>query len=404
MGHLFKHFFGQPMLEYIWKKFKRDASEVAPEAEPSSYLNIAGQEQDISVPAPTRADRRWARKIRNATTGDVASALISAIETGQNWRVWYLINRPLRETGHLLLGGVKSLGFDGNLRVSEGLAKAAETDNVTAAYLLLKFAEKKQTSCADADDAVRQEIEHYTRSTLIPAAEKPGSGVFALIAKTFAQLTDSHSTLHRAEQQMMLAQAAIRAAARGHEAHLDAILDNNLLQPRQFVEAYMNSFYYQRVFGGDRDITAEERKPFLDWLKHRGIVDETFAEEAAAVEVRVNGQKEIYRQSLARGWKSSERWLPNDDGTVVPPGADQVEICSRDKDGLPLTYVFNYSANRVHKIKGELAQAVEFTQVCDAGLAQEGRIFLDSMRIDTPELVWKKGQPFRLRFKGDARG
>jgi hypothetical protein len=391
------------MLEYLWKKFKRD-NEIAPDAEPSSYVNIKGLEQNINVPEPSKDDRRWARKLRNATTADVASALISAIETGQNWRVWYLINRPLRKTGSLLLGGVKNLGFDGNLRVSEGLAKAAETDNVTAAYLLLKFAEKNQTSCAGAGDVVREEIEHYTRSQLLPAAEKPGSGVFTLIAQTFAKLTDSHSVMHRAEQQMMLAQAAIRAAARGHEANLDAILDNNLLQPRQFVEAYMNSFYYQRVFGGEKDITTEERKPFLDWLKRRGIVDETFAEEAASVEVRVTGQKEIYRQSLARGWKHSERWLPNDEGVVVPPGADQVEVPARDKDGLPLTYVFNYSADRAHKIKGELAQTVGFSEVDDAALVQEGRVFLDSMKVDTPELVWKKGQPFRLRFKGDAPG
>src|SRR5262249_3078706 len=159
------------------------------------------------------------------------------------------------------------------------------------------------------DNVVREELEHYTRQHLIEAAERPGSGVFTLIAQTFADLTNNHSFMHRAEQQMMLAQAAIHAAANGHQAHLDTILDNNLLQPRHSAESFMQGFYYARLFGGERDITAEDRKPFLDWLKLRGIVDETFAEEAALVEVRVAAQKDACREALARGWKQSERWM-----------------------------------------------------------------------------------------------
>ena len=389
------------MLDYLWKKFKRD-NDVAPEAEHSTYVNISGLEQQISVPAPTRADRKWARKIRNATSADIATALISAIETGQNWRVWYLVNRPLRASTNFLLGTAKSLGFDGNLRISEGLEKAAETDNVTAAYLLLKFAEKKQTTCFGADDVVREELEHYTRKQLIDAAEKPGSGVFRLVAQTFAELTNNHTFMHRAEQQMMLSQAAIHAAANGHEAHLDAILDNNLLQPRQFVEAFMHSFYYDRIFGGEKDITAEDRKPFLDWLRRRGIVDEVFAEEAAAVEVRVAAQKDTYRDGLTKGWKQSERWLPNDEGVAQPPDAAQAEISVKDSDGLPLTYIFNYSAGNGYKLKGEQMLNFSLPEADKPELAAEGRAFMDSCSSTIPELVWQKGEPFRLRLKGEG--
>lgn len=392
------------MLDYLWKKFKRD-NDVAPEAEESSYVNIKGLEQDIKVPAPTKADKRWARKLKNATSGDVATALISAIETGQNWRVWYLINRPVRKTTNLLLGKVKSLGFDGNVRVSEALSKAAENDNVTAAYLLLKFAEKNQTTCFGTDDVVREEIEHYTRNGLMDIAEKPGSGVFRLVAQTFAALTDRHSVMHQTEQQMLLSQAAIRAAAQGNEAHLDAILDSHLLEPRKFVEAYMQSFYYADVFGGEKDVTAEERKPFLEWLKRRGIVDEVFEEEAAAVEVRVAGQKAIHRAAVAKGWKLSERWLPNDDGVLTPPGAALAEISVTDRtDGKPLTYVFNYIAERAHRLDGRKTCTFGFGQIADTGLVDEGRAFVESSRIATPELVWKKGEPFRLRLKAPGAG
>jgi hypothetical protein len=210
--------------------------------------------------------------------------------------------------------------------------------------------------------------------------------------------------MHRAEQQMMLAQAAIHAAANGHQAHLDTILDNNLLQPRQFVEAFMHSYYYDRVFGGERDITAEDRKPFLDWLKHRGIVDETFAEEAALVEVRVAAQKEARRDALAKGWKQSERWLPNDDGVSAPPGSEQVEISVKDKDGLPLTYIFNYAAGSAHKLKGDLTQNFALREVDDRNLVEEGRAFVEAANSTIPELVWQKGEPFRLRLKGDKPG
>lgn len=392
------------MLDYLWKKFKRD-NDVPPEAEDSSYINIRGFEQDINVPSPTKADKRWARKLKNATSGDVASALISAIETGQNWRVWYLINRPLRKTSNFLIGKAKDLGFDGNIRVSEALSKAAENDNVTAAYLLLKFAEKNQTTCFGMDDVVREEIEHYTRNGLMDMADKPGSGVFRLVAQTFATLADNHTFMHKAERQMMMNQAAIRAAANGHEAHLDAILDNHLLEPQQFVEAYMQSFYFQQVFGGEKDITAEERKPFIEWMQRRGIVDEVFEEEAAAVEVRVRAQKEILRETVEKGWQHSSRWLPDADGTIVAPGAQQVEISTRDKaDGLPLTYVFNFSAERAHRLKGNVAHTFTFAQLDNPDLVDEGRAFLTASRVATPELVWKKGDPFRLRLKDQKPG
>ena len=385
------------MLDYFWTKLKRD-NDVAPEAEHSPYINIKGLEKNIAVPEPTRDDRKWARKLKNATSGDVATALISAIETGQNWRVWYLINRPLRKTSSLLLGKAKDLGFDGEARLAEGLAKAAETDNVTAAYLLLKFAEKR-TTADGMGDVVRDVMENCTRSNLIDSAEKPGSGVFTLIAQTFAELSGKHSVLHKAEQQMMLAQAAIHAAANGHQAHLDAILDNNLLQPQQFVEAYMHSFHYGRVFGGAKDIDAEDRKPFLEWLKHRGIVDDVFEEEAATVEVRVAAQKECYRDMLAKGWKQSERWMPSEEGAATPPTLEQVEVCVKDKDGLPLTYIFNFTAERACKIKGDLTQVLSLNEVSDPALVGEGRAFVDSSSRGTPELVWKKGEPFRLRMK-----
>ncbi|MEZ0226486.1 MAG: hypothetical protein ACAH83_18160, partial [Alphaproteobacteria bacterium] len=306
---------------------------------------------------------------------------------------------------NFLIGKAKDLGFDGNIRVSEALSKAAENDNVTAAYLLLKFAEKNQTTCFGMDDVVREEIEHYTRNGLMDMADKPGSGVFRLVAQTFATLADNHTFMHKAERQMMMNQAAIRAAANGHEAHLDAILDNHLLEPQQFVEAYMQSFYFQQVFGGEKDITAEERKPFIEWMQRRGIVDEVFEEEAAAVEVRVRAQKEILRETVEKGWQHSSRWLPDADGTIVAPGAQQVEISTRDKaDGLPLTYVFNFSAERAHRLKGNVAHTFTFAQLDNPDLVDEGRAFLTASRVATPELVWKKGDPFRLRLKDQKPG
>lgn len=393
MCHLIK-IAGDRMLDNIWKKFKRD-NDVTQEIENSPYVNIEGLEQKINVPEPTKADKSWARKIKNASSKDIATALITAIDMGQNWRVWYLVNRPLKSTKNLL-GKIKNLGFDGNVRLKEGLTKAAEKDNVTAAYLLLKFAEKNQTAYLGPGDAAREEIDHFTRNGVIDAAEKPGSTVFTLLAKTFYMLTNGRAkTLpHLIDDAEVFQQAALRAAAQGNEKHLDAILDNNLLTSRQFVETYMDSFA--------GDATAQERKPFMTWLLRRGIVDQVFADEAAAVEVRVAAQKEIHRESLAKGWKQSARDFQLEDGTMPPTRGLQAEIAVRDTAGSTLVHVFNYNAERANVLSGEVVRSFAFSELPDRGLLEEGRAFIESCAIDMPQLVWKKGEPFRLRFKDQS--
>jgi hypothetical protein len=377
-----------PMRDYVWKRQKRD-NDVSPEIESSPYVKVEGLEKKISVPEATREDRRWAKRLKNATSGDVAKALISAIETGQNWRVWYLVNRPLRYGGKLL-GKVKRLGFDGEGRVKDGLAKAAEHDNVTAAYLLLKYAEKNRTACIDPKQTPRDEIDFYARNGMLEAAQQPGSDVFTLLAKTFSALTREppKSLFRLADDLEIMKQAAVRAGAQGNEAHLDAMLNNNLLTPLQFVEAYMASF----ADDDGESIGVQKRRPFMAWLLRRGIVDQTFSDEAAMVEVRVAAEKEFNRAARAKGWKQSARALRTEEGAEEPPGPAQAEITQGD-----VTYVFNYAAQRANRIAGGLVQSVAFDKFTDKALLEEGREFLDSSTIDTPQLAWKKGEPFRLR-------
>ncbi len=389
------------MLEKLFRRFRQDNG-ISPEAETSPYINIEGLEGKIKVPAATDDDRQWAKKTKNATTDAVAKALHTAIEQGHNWRVWFLLNRPLK-SARTMLGRVKQLGFDGKAALASGIEKAASVNNVTAAYLLLKYAElKKREEQAESEgviksDPVRAEMKGQAVTGLINTASLPGGDVFALLVKTFSMNPQPHDAI--TDYQNILKQAAIRAGAEGNDAHLDAMLDNRLLSPQQFVQAYMESFFFEKLHGGTEEITAQDRRGFLDWLAQRGIVDHTFVDEAKTVEVRLTDAKTNADTAATNGWKQSTRELPLSDGTVSKPDESQVEVTKLDAKLGAVMYVFNLNAERVHRIRGGVAQEIPLQQLPDPALLDEAKRFRDSLCTEAPELEWKKGEPFRLRFK-----
>ncbi len=388
------------MLEKLFRRFRQDNG-ISPEAETSPYINIEGLEGKIKVPAPTDDDKQWAKKAKNATTDAVAKALHTAIEQGNNWRVWYLLNRPLK-SARTMLGRVKQLGFDGKSALASGIEKAASVNNVTAAYLLLKYAElKKREEQAESaevikSDPVRTEMKGQAVSGLISTASLPGGDVFALLVKTFTMNPQAHDAV--TDYQNILKQAAIRAGSEGNDAHLDAMLDNRLLSPQQFVQAYMESFFFEKLHGGE-EITAQDRRGFLDWLAQRGIVDQTFVDEAKTVEVRLTDAKTSADTAATNGWKQSTRELPLSDGSTALPDESQVEVTRLDAKLGAVMYVFNLNAERVHRIRGGVAQEIPLSQLPEPALLDEARHFHDSLRTEAPVLEWKKGEPFRLRFR-----
>ncbi len=389
------------MLEKLFRRFRQDNG-ISPEAETSPYINIEGLEGKIKVPAATDDDRQWAKRTKNATTDAVAKALHTAIEQGHNWRVWFLLNRPLK-SARTMLGRVKQLGFDGKAALASGIEKAASVNNVTAAYLLLKYAElKKREEQAESEgiiksDPVRAEMKGQAVTGLINTASLPGGDVFTLLVKTFSMNPQPNDAI--TDYQNILKQAAIRAGSEGNDAHLDAMLDNRLLSPQQFVQAYMESFFFEKLHGGTEEITAKDRRGFLDWLAQRGIVDQTFVDEAKTVEVRLTDAKTNADTAATNGWKQSTRELPLSDGTVSKADDSQVEVTRLDAKLGAVMYVFNLNAERVHRIRGGVAQEIPLQQLPDPALLDEARHFHESLRTSAPELEWKKGEPFRLRFK-----
>jgi hypothetical protein len=387
------------MLEYFWKKFT-PGPEVGPEVESSPAVNVGGLEKKISVPEPTREDRRWAQRLRNASAGDIADALHKAIENGMNWRVWYLINRPARQVRNWLtlgLGGKKALGFDGEEQVGKGMAKAAEHDNVTAAYLLLKFAEKNPVTETAAAADTPCEACNFARRAILDAAARPGSDVFTLVAQS-AVMTQGEP----ADGISLLKQAALRAAGEGRFGHIDAMVDNGLLSSRHCVEAFMESFSCDKLQDG-KVFTPLARRELLSWMLGRGIVDDVFADEAAAMEVRVATQKAVNREAREQGWRESRRLLQGDDTAPAGPCVAEAEISVPGPSGA-VVYAFNFAAQRAERIEGARVQLLTLDQVAEqpAGqtLLEQGRAFVESGRETAPELVWQKGEPFRLRFKG----
>ncbi len=390
------------MLENFFKRFKQDNG-ISPEVETSPYVNVEGLEGKIKVPEPTKDDRKWSKKLKNATSAAVTAALKTAIEEGKNWRVWFLLNRPLKEAKEFLFVTLKEKGFGGGGAVQAGLDHAAEHNNVTAAYLLLKYAEKNQTTMvAGGNDPVREELTHYAATSLQAAADKPGSDVYALLAKTFSTLHDKqvHPGVSFAitDYQVAMKEAAIRAAAEGHTGHLDAMLDNCLLTPQQFVEAYMASYFFEKNYGDKKEVTPAERKALLDWLQTKGIVDQIFVDEAGMVETRMVDAQKTVEDATSHGWKMSGRDLPLSDGSILKADASQVEITRKDALEGAITFVFNYASERAHRIKGAVVQELPKSDI-DQTLAEEGKQFLESLQTQAPSLEWKKGEPFRLRFK-----
>lgn len=388
------------MLDDFFKRWKqlREDKPLSPDAEASPYMNLEGLEDKIKVPEPDKTDKKWAKKFKNATGMDAGKALQLAIETGNNWRVWYLLNRPLREAGKIIPGGNKE-GF-AHEDVSDGIKKAAETNNVTAAYLLLKYAEKYNTNFGGAADRVREELYNHTMKGLRDGAEKKGGDVYTLLAQTYATLKDEDmhpgAAYHVIDYQNVLKEAALRAASQGNTKHLDAMLDNRLLEPQQFVEAFMESFMFGQFGTEDAHVTQQGRKSFLDWMAKRGMIDQVFVDEAQNVEVRMADARNACHIACEKGWKHSTRELPAQDGQQKPD-LSQVEI-TKNGDAGAITYVFNFNASRAHKISGALVQEMPLDRFPDQQMVEEARSFLECSSTGAPQLVWKKGDPFRLRF------
>ncbi|MBI1214755.1 MAG: hypothetical protein GC185_02925 [Alphaproteobacteria bacterium] len=398
------------------KKFFKSDEKVSEEISNSPGVNIDGFESLISLPEPTRQDRRFARKMKSADSETVARELGGAIARGENWRVWYLLNRPrkLERDGlrGIFTGKLKSTGFEGGERVERALASAAAFENPTAAYLLLKFAENNPPPGAPFEihgpaispqDDNRQRLENLTLKALQGAAIERGEKTFALLAHNFARLAGAHpaGSVHVMAHESNMKQVALTAAAADKHVHLDALHAEKLLTPPQFVEAFMGSFLNDGLFMHEDDAPASKlRKPFLSWLMNKGFVDETFADQAATVEVRVADAKKFNEEARKKGWKESTRTIETADGQTHEPGAEQVEISRTDsRTGKVLTYVFNYTAQAAFLIKGALQNRVPLEKLPEQDLVEEGRAFLESCRPETPELTWEKGKPFRLQLK-----
>lgn len=400
------------MLENFFRRFKQDNG-IAAEVETSPYINVEGLEGKIRVGEPSKDDKKWARRMKDATSANVTQALDAAIAEGNNWRVWYLLNRPLREEKEVFFITIREKGFGAEGAIEAGLASAAQHNNVTAAYLLLKFAERSETEKqekeadkpqAGNDSIVRDRVAQYAVSALHDAADKPGSDVFALLARTFTTLHDKEmhpeAPATVLDYQLVMKEAAVRAASEGHTGHLDALLENRLLCPQQFVDAYMDSFNFEQKLGGAPEIAPKGRKELLEWMAEKGIVDHIFIDEAKMVETRMTDAQKFAEAAAAQGWKQSNRELPLEGGgTVKPDPSHQAEITMLEKgfEGA-VTYVFNYAAGRAHRIHGALTQEIPAEKI-DPALAEQGKQFLECLQTEAPAVEWKKGEPFRLRFK-----
>lgn len=381
------------MLEKFFNRFRQDKG-IPPRTAASPAVNIEGLEDKIKVPQPTADDRRWAQKLRRATTSSIGTALGGAIAANQNWRVWYLLNRPQRKsTG--IISAPEDLGFKGNRdAVAEGLAKAAEHNNVTAAYLLLKYAEENHKNPGAAHTPPLQ----CTADGLESAAGKKGPEVFQLLARSLATLLDPDMQAGSAkliDYQDRLKKSAIAAAAQGNTAHLDALADTGLLQGAQMVDAFMKSFETETHYPDLKDPGPAGRETFLSWLSRRGIVDAGFAEEAQAVNVRVTDARETLQRLSRAGWRLSQRVAEED----LPVQGLQAEIALRE-GRRSVVYLFNENASRIHRFDGPAVRDVTPAKLPDAQLAEDAKQFLAAAQIRPPELLWKKGEPFRLRFNG----
>jgi hypothetical protein len=401
------------MFDALTRIFKTDNT-VEADIIGSRDIRIDGFESVLSVPEPTKEDRRFARDMKNAQSTRVQKELYGAIKRGENWRVWYLINRPLRLTADGLMGvfrnKIKSIGFEGGPRTEDALRNAAVYDNATAAWLLLKFAEKhprreytdEPMQSPAPEERRRAQLEELTLKALNQAAGGKGDKAFAFLAHNFAQLAARHENGadHLAAQASAMKQIALKAAAAKNHGQLDALHAEKLLTPPQFVEAFMGSFLQDDLFSRRGNGSAQTRRPLLAWLMNKGFVDETFADQAATVEVRVADARRFNEEARRKGWRLSRRALETADGQTHGPHGAQVEISRRDgATGKVLTYVFNYTAQAAYLIKGALQNRLPLEKIPDQALVEEGRAFLQSCQPETPELTWKKGEPFRLQMK-----
>ena len=116
--------------------------------------------------------------------------------------------------------------------------------------------------------------------------------------------------------------------------------------------------------------------------------------------MRLTDARETITAAREQGWSRSFRDLPLSDGSIAKAGETQVEVASADAKG-SITYVFNFATSRAHRLRPDSVREIPLEKITPA-LIDAGRAFAGALAEKAPELVWKKGEPFRLRFKTPA--
>jgi hypothetical protein len=252
---------------------------VTPDVASTKRISIAGLEKDISIPAPTNEDKKWARKMKKADSNTVQDELCAAIEKGNNWRALYLINRPYRNL-HVMDHATR--GFSGNIRLEEAMHRAAKSDNAAAAYILLKYAEKHPTHISAADDKIHDWMRDHEANAvafhgLRSAAQLGADKMVTLFANTIGDFGKAYDRSPGNECFDHYLVGCVNDVITNRKTNqLDILLQKGVTADT-FRQGFERTFGAPESTSRQKAVAPEDWAIFTEWALRKGVIDQAYA-------------------------------------------------------------------------------------------------------------------------------
>jgi len=328
-------------------------------------IKLASVQQDIKIPKPTADDKKWAKQYRKASSHAVEEALEEAILNGQNWRALYLVNRPYKMT---YLFGPSHYGFSANIQLDSAMHAAAKADNVTAAYILLKYAEKNPSHIASTDGKVTDrmrdfEVDGVCYRGLRSALQHNADKVTKLLSETIGDFSRAYAQGNVESFDMSLRNVVESSIIHGNTTHWD-MLKSNGVRAETFQGAIEDTFQRDGFRGMKKLLPTGTREKYLDWAKNSGMADDAFvkkmrgleAAEAAAI-AKAKADDSYYQNIVGGGRRRFSKDTPDstvfNDCIVNYTRIDEqsVEATITDMDGRKetkeISAKFNFASRKV---------------------------------------------------------
>lgn len=391
--------------ENVARRLTGKTNGMTDEVKDTANIHLGDFKDAIVIPQLSKADKKWAKRMKSANSYEIAQELKDACVKGDNARVLHLINQPLRD-GPLFSRTTYGFHPMQNMGHDAATHAAAAANNVGALYLLLAFAEKNdRSSGVVAPENPAKYIEDRVASCAFRALRSSAADNATDTTRFLAAVIGDFNKAYRDRGEawdLYLANAVEDMIRHKRTDLLDMLLQKGT-RAETFRQAIEMTFECDMLSGG-QIVSDEARIAFLAWAQDRKVVDGAFA---AMIEERMKEEQRAIIAAKKSGFyympaSGSKRWFSRSDNHSLSADAevnykriDEEKVVATLRERSPANSIaleFNF-VTRKAKVDGKECSFEDFRREVSVG----GEI------VAVAEKDWKEHQTLRRPLKPRVR-